>query len=112
MKNFAMSEFKCPCCGKKRMDALFLAQIDNAREYAGIPFFINSGWRCERHNKEVGSTSRNHTSGKAADISCTTGPQRIKIVMGLIRAGFRRIGIRRNFIHADSMDDIESIWLY
>lgn len=112
MKYFGMEEFKCPCCGQVRMDALFLAQLDNARDYAGVPFRINSGYRCEKHNKEVGSTSRNHTSGKAVDISCTTGPMRIKIVMGLIRAGFRRLGIGKSFVHADSMDEVESIWLY
>lgn len=112
MKYFGMDEFKCSCCGKVKMDTLFLAQLDNARDYAGVPFFINSGYRCEKHNAEVGSTSRNHTSGKAADISCTTGPIRIKMVMGLIRAGFRRIGIKKSFIHADSMDDVESMWMY
>ncbi len=112
MKYFKLEEFKCHCCGKSNMDAIFLAQIDNARDYAGVPFHINSGYRCEKHNKEVGSTSKNHTSGKAADISCTTGPHRLKIVMGLIRAGFRRIGIRKDFIHADSMDEVESMWLY
>ncbi|MFA5397958.1 MAG: D-Ala-D-Ala carboxypeptidase family metallohydrolase [Methanogenium sp.] len=112
MKYFKLEEFKCPCCGKANMDSLFLAQIDNARDYAGVPFIITSGCRCEKHNKEVGSTSRNHLCGKACDISCTVGPMRIKIVMGLIRAGFRRIGIGKTFIHADSMDDIESIWLY
>jgi uncharacterized protein YcbK (DUF882 family) len=94
------------------MDTLFLSQIDNARDYAGTPFTINSGFRCPKHNEAVGSTSENHTSGKAADIACISGPERIKIVQGLIRAGFRRIGIGKTFIHADSRDDIESIWLY
>jgi hypothetical protein len=60
----------------------------------------------------VGSTSGNHTSGKAVDIACVYGTNRLKIIMGLIRAGFRRIGIRKDFIHADTMDEIESIWLY
>ena len=116
MKYFNIDEFKCKgknCCGGiQRMDSLFLAQIDNARDYAEVPFVINSGHRCEKHNKEVGSTSKNHTSGKATDIECLTGPHRLKIVMGLIRAGFRRIGISKTFIHADSMDEIASIWLY
>ena len=94
------------------MDSLFLSQIDNARDYAEIPFRINSGYRCPAHNAKVGSTSKNHTSGKAADIECLTGPMRLKIVMGLIRAGFRRIGISKTFIHADSMDEMASIWLY
>ena len=94
------------------MDAQFLAQLDNAREYALIPFHINSGFRCDKHNAEEGSTSKNHTSGKAADIRCIAGPDRIKIISSLLRAGFRRIGVARTFIHADSMDDVESVWLY
>jgi len=113
MKYFNIDEFKCKCgCGDKIMDALFLAQLDNAREHAGVPFKINSGKRCPAHNAKVGSTSKNHTSGKACDIECLTGPHRLKIVMGLIRAGFRRIGISKTFIHADSMDEMASIWLY
>jgi len=112
-KHFSKAEMECRCgCGMRYTDATFLAMLDNARDRAGVPFSINSGYRCEKHNLAVGSTSKNHTSGKAADIACTTGPQRIKIVMGLIRAGFRRIGINKTFIHADSMNDTESIWLY
>ena len=112
MHHFKIEEFTCPCCGVQHMDALFLEQIDNARDYAGVPFKINSGYRCPKHNAEVGSTSKNHTSGKAADIACGYGPDRMKIVAALIRAGFRRIGIHKLFIHVDSMDDIASMWLY
>lgn len=112
MKYFKMEEFNCKCCRVQHMDALFLSQLDNARDYAGVPFEINSGWRCEKHNIEVKSESKNHTSGKAVDIKCEYGPARLKIIMGLIRAGFRRIGVRKDFIHVDSMDDIESMWVY
>jgi zinc D-Ala-D-Ala carboxypeptidase len=113
MKYFKPDEFACKCgCGDRIMDAIFLGMLDNAREYAGVPFIINSGKRCEKHNKTCGSTSDNHPSGRAVDIKCLYGPDRLKIVMGLIRAGFRRIGIRKDFIHADTMDEIESMWLY
>lgn len=112
MKYFILDEFKCKCCGIQHMDGIFLAMLDNARDHANVPFQINSGYRCEKHNQEVGSTSKNHTSGKAADIACTSGPVRLKIIMGLIRAGFRRIGIKKTFVHCDSMGDIESCWLY
>lgn len=112
LRNFKIDEFACKHCGQVHMDACFLAQIDNARDFAGVPFSVNSGYRCPDHNKAVGSTSRNHTSGKAADIAVNDGPTRLKIVMALIRAGFRRIGVAKTFIHADSMDDIESMWFY
>lgn len=110
---FKRDEFKCKCgCGKVILDALFLSQLEKAREIAGVPFVINSGYRCPAHNKAEGSTSKNHTSGRAADIKANNGPQRGQILKGLYLAGFRRIGIGPNFIHADTMDDVESAWLY
>lgn len=113
MKYFKLEEFMCSCgCGENLMDDEFLAAIDLARTFAGIPFRINSGYRCDKHNKEVGSTSKNHTSGKAADIQCEAGANRYLMVKALIDAGFRRIGIGKNFIHADTMNAQSSIWLY
>jgi zinc D-Ala-D-Ala carboxypeptidase len=113
MKYFDAEEFTCKCgCGDQTMDSQFLAQLENAREYAGIPFIITSGKRCAKHNKTCGSSSDNHPSGKASDIKCLYGTDRLKIIMGLIRAGFRRIGIRKDFIHVDTRDEIESLWLY
>jgi uncharacterized protein YcbK (DUF882 family) len=109
---FTPSEFACRCCGKHPIDSLFLAQLERAREISGVPYVINSGYRCPKHNAEVGSTSANHTSGKAADISAKDGPTRGKILKGLYRAGFTRIGISKDFIHVDSMDEVESAWLY
>ena len=109
------SEFICTCgCGKVVLDSIFFAMLTRAREIADVPFVITSGYRCPKHNKEVGSTSQNHPSGRAADIKATDGPTRGKILKGLYLAGFRRIGIdfRRGFIHADSRDDVESCWNY
>jgi len=114
VKHFQPSEFTCKCgCGGNKMQSAFLEVLDKARELAGVPFKINSGYRCEKHNKEVGSTSRNHTSGNAADIACTDGPTRFKIVRGLIAAGFKRIGVAKTFIHADCVEGgPTSIWFY
>lgn len=106
-------EFTCKCgCGRLVLDSIFFAQMCKGREIAGVPFIITSGYRCPNHNKAVGSTSQNHVSGRAADIKATDGPTRGKILKGLYLAGFRRIGIRKDFIHADSMDEVESAWLY
>lgn len=112
LKFFKLNEFNCHCCGKQHMDPVFLAMLDNARGYGGVPFPITSGYRCEKHNAAVGSTSINHTSGKAVDVRCENGPSRIRIVKGLIQAGFDRIGIGPKFIHADCTNQTASIWLY
>lgn len=114
MKHFQPSEFTCKCgCGGNKMQSAFLEVLDKARELAGVPFKINSGYRCEKHNRAVGSTSKNHTSGCASDISCTDGLSRFKIVKALIDAGFKRIGVAKTFIHADCVEGSPaSIWFY
>jgi zinc D-Ala-D-Ala carboxypeptidase len=113
LRYFELSEFECPCCKQAKMDQIFLNMLDHAREFAQVPFIINSGYRCDQHNREVGSTSNNHTSGRAADIACKDGPTRLRIVSALLKAGFKRLGIAKTFIHVDSNDGSpESIWLY
>jgi uncharacterized protein YcbK (DUF882 family) len=107
-----LSELRCPCCGEIIIDDAFLARLRLAREIAGVPFVITSGYRCEKHNEEIGSSSRNHVEGKAADIRATNGPARGKILKGLYKAGFERVGIRKDFIHCDTMEAVESCWLY
>lgn len=111
MKYFELSEFNCKHCGENEMDKNFLERLDNAREIAGVPFPINSGYRCPIHNANVGSTSKNHPSGKAADIKAIDSQTRMKIIRGLVLAGFKRIGVAKTFIHADTMDG-EACWFY
>ena len=82
----------------------FLKKLDLARELAGVPFVITSGFRCEKHNRAVGGKPNSaHTRGFAADIAAGDSLTRAKIVFGLIEAGFRRIGLDfgRGFVHAD-----------
>ena len=112
LNNFTLDEFACSCCGQVHMDDGFLLKLDQARTLANVPFNINSGYRCPKHNLEIGSMSENHPSGHAADIGCIAGSNRIRILYGLIVAGFKRIGIRKDFIHVDDMDKVESCWLY
>lgn len=111
-KYFTAHEFDCPCCGESKMDIKFVLKLDKARGEADTPFIITSGYRCVKHNLEVRSTSKNHTSGHAVDIACKAGWQRFRILYGLIVAGFKRIGIRNDFIHVDDTDYVDSCWLY
>lgn len=115
MNNFDIEEFACSCCGEAPMDSEFLQMIDEAREFANVPFIINSGYRCESHNKAVGGVaSSSHRYGKAADIKATDSRTRFFVIKGLIEAGFDRIGIAGSFVHADN-DDSKSedvAWVY
>lgn len=102
MKNFSASEFKCSCCGMQNMDWGFTEKLDYARDIAGIPFIITSGYRCPAHNQDVGGvSSSSHIHGHAADIACTSSEDRYTILVALQEAGFDRIGIADSFIHVD-----------
>ena len=97
------------------MHPRFLERIDDAREIAGVPFSINSGWRCKKHNAEVGGGDKSaHLKGLAADIRADDSSHRYHILKGLFEAGFARIGIGNGFIHCD--DDREKppamAWTY
>ena len=115
MKNFNKKEFDCPCCGENRMKRSVMELLDMARNVSGVPYKISSGYRCKAHNTEVGGKeTSSHLSGDAADILAENSSQRFHIIDGLIHVGFLRIGIGKDFIHADAdhSKDAEVIWLY
>jgi len=97
------------------MDFDTIDMLITARTYADIPFRLTSAWRCDKHNKKVGGKPDSaHLYGKAVDIYAPDSRSRFKIVYGLISAEFARIGIGKDFIHADTdrNKDAEVIWLY
>ena len=113
---FDYSEFDSPdkIGSGKKMKPHVLDMLDVARGSAGVPFKINSGYRTKEHNEKVGgSPTSSHLGGWAVDIHCTDSSTRERILYGLIRAGFQRIGIAKTFIHAD-VDPYKqpAIWLY
>ena len=84
------------------LDSTLCKMLDLARDHAGIPFIITSGKRSIEHNKEVGGVAdSSHISGLAVDIRAGDDTTRAKVLMGLIKAGFQRIGIYSSHIHAD-----------
>ena len=120
---FNPNEFRCKCCKKVYMDLNFVKRLNYARSIALIPFIVTSGYRCEKHNREIGGKENSaHLYGKAADILCNTDNSRFIMVSSLLRVGFKRLGIskgtefRSGFIHVDDMIDNEHppflIWLY
>ena len=76
MKYFTMNEFECHCgcrmpdSARANVVALVEAVLDPAREILGRPVTVNSGYRCAKHNREVGGVSASqHLRGEAADIT-------------------------------------------
>ena len=116
MRNyFTNKEISCKCCGVVKCDEDFLILLNQTRASAGIPFIINSWYRCLKHNTEIGSKpTSSHIKGCAADIKCKDSVSRSKIISALITSGFTRMGIAKNFIHVDNDKEKPEgvIWLY
>ena len=117
MKYFSIEEFDSPDLPNSgvNMDKGFLAKLEQAREIAGIPFRITSGYRTKKRNEQVGGVpDSSHTKGFAADLSCDSGRERCIIIKALLDAGFNRIGVANSFIHVDNDPDKVSdvIWTY
>jgi len=113
--------------GKDNMKASNLQMLDVARNGVEntwnttnpldrITFVISSGYRTPIHNQNEGSTSDNHPEGWAEDISTKGFSLAKKKVMlrELYKAGFRRFGIAKNFIHVDNNPTKQtiSVWNY
>ena len=118
---FSLSEFDCPSLPNsgKNMDNNFLYKLEHARELAGIPFKITSGYRTKKYNEDLlkrgykASKNSSHLIGVAADIAVGSGNERYIILNALIRAGFKRIGVAKGFIHCDTDDSKpNSVWTY
>jgi uncharacterized protein YcbK (DUF882 family) len=73
-KDFSLREFRCKCgCGFDDIDDRVVQWCQELRDAMHEPITVNSGCRCEKHNKAVGSSSPNHISGKAVDLDCQSG---------------------------------------
>ena len=96
------------------MNKNFLFVLDEAREFAGIPFVINSAYRSPTHPESIKNPTSSHIKGLAVDIKATDSTTRFKIVEALISVGFTRIGIADTFIHVDlDFDKTQDvIWTY
>ena len=123
IKYFEMSEFDSPDqigSGKINMNMKFVQRLDQARESAGVPFKITSGFRSPEYHAELKkrgyhtSPSSEHLKGNAVDIATPDSVARYKILKSLMDVGFTRFGIGQTFIHVDcSTDKSQSVvWDY
>lgn len=101
LSHFRREEFTSPAM----MNRDLLLTLDDAREWAGVPFRITSSYRAG----DPGA----HGRGYAVDIACTESRARLKIVRALILEGFHRIGVYDRHIHADRDPTLpgEVMWL-
>ena len=102
------------------MEPSVIEALDVARDIAGFPFIVLSGFRSVAHNRKLlsdgysASTKSSHLLGWAVDIAVPSSRKRFIMVEALLDAGFTRFGIGEDFIHVD-MDPQKSpnvIWTY
>ena len=73
-KNFKVTEFACKCCGENHIDQRVINMAQIIRDELDVPVRVNSGYRCEEHNRRVGGVKGSkHTKGQAADLACKLG---------------------------------------
>jgi zinc D-Ala-D-Ala carboxypeptidase len=122
MKYFKRKEFDSPDQpgSGEMMEEEFLEALDLARDIAGFPFIIRSGFRSVKHNRDLisrgyaASTKSSHLLGWAADIAVPSSRKRFIMMEALLDAGFNRIGVADDYIHVD-MDPNKPpnvMWVY
>ena len=99
-KYFDYKEFADKISGANKMRPDTIRRLDKAREIAGIPFIVNSGYRDDAHPETIKNPTSSHNKGYAVDIHVTDATRDI-IQRALRQAGFTRIGVANTFIHAD-----------
>ena len=113
MDYFNVDEIKCNCCGQYKVDEQFLFTMNLIRYNVGQPLYINSWYRCQKHDDEVGGKG-NHVTGAAVDIKIDSSTLRYLVIEEALHAGIERIGIGKGFIHLDTVEEApqEVAWLY
>ena len=104
MKNFKIQEFVCRCgCempaeARQNIEALVANVLDPVRDEYGKPIYVNSGYRCEAHNRKVdGVPKSQHLLGQAADIRCDDNAKLAKLIVQQGR--FDQLIIYPTFLH-------------
>jgi len=120
MTYFDYKEFLCKC-GRDECDSLkvinpaLLDHLNILHELLKRAVTVESGLRCEFWNTKVGGVKDSeHMAGDAVDVVCTTSKDRFDIVRFSWRAGFKRVGVGKTFIHLDvsPTKTPEVLWLY
>jgi len=106
---FSEEPFGCHCgCGLQSFDPFLRSILNQGRERFGRPIIINSGCRCEAHNREIGGARRSaHLPGPdglchAADIKCLSDITRAQLHQIFFELGIRRFEASDLHLHIDT----------
>lgn len=115
--NFRVAEFACHgrgCCDKVLVDEKLVAYLQQIREHFGVPVTVNSGYRCQAHNRTVGGAAGSrHTMGQAADIGVRgVAPAEVAKYaesIGIMGIGLYETAADGYFVHIDCRSG-KSFW--
>ena len=115
-KNFSREELACKCgCDKCDMTDTFLKALQHLRDIVKFPITINSGYRCDEHNRAVGGAmSSKHKLGQAADLDLTSlSPHQVQTLLEAIKLvpEIKGVGVAKSFVHIDTRE-FPAEWKY
>jgi zinc D-Ala-D-Ala carboxypeptidase len=97
--NFPKSEFDCKHSGINEMKHEFMTVLQAIRNEYG-PMSISSGFRHPTHPIEARKMRPGeHTFGMCADVRCSNGADRYRLITIALKHGITRIGIAKTFVH-------------
>jgi uncharacterized protein YcbK (DUF882 family) len=116
-RNFSRSEFACKgldCCSRSApVHPDLVKGLQELRDLAGVALYINSGFRCNRHNRKIdGSPDSFHPLAMAADISCKElTPHELAALANQVSV-FREggIGVYVSWVHLDVRKNGKARW--
>ncbi len=84
LANFQKNDFACKCCKVNKTVKKIIYNIQAVRHHLNVPVIPTCGYRCKKHNAEVGGYKYSkHMEGKAIDFYCSktsTLSERKKII--------------------------------
>jgi len=112
-ENFMWSEIKCSCCDViKVVPGVFthMSRLQIMRSEIGMPIHVNSGYRCAKHNLEVGGATHSWHLLFATDVRPDDYNHKILTVMYrlALMLEFGGIGLYEEdgFIHLDMRPEL------
>lgn len=117
-KYLSKVEYQCKCCGALPPDLFddgselavvydgFFSAFDDIREMFGKAIKITSGYRCIKHNQDIGGEPLSvHTFGLALDMDCKT-PEEVEWLAECVEKTHDELRMGKylqsgTFVHAD-----------
>lgn len=111
-ENFNSTEFDCngvDCCNETKISPRLVEILQNIRDHFGNQVIINSAFRCDEHNKNVGGVENSrHTKGDAADI-VVKNVAPLDVAKYCEKIGVKGIGLYDWGCHVDTREE-KSFW--